>query len=301
MSYTLIIGDRSYSSWSLRGWLMFDVFGIGVKTQQARLYTDELATMLAPFAPARTAPTLVCEDGTVVFESLAIAEELASRHPEAGIWPASPRARAAARVLASEMHAGFSALRSHCPMNLRTSYTNCAPSEAVLADLARLQTIWDWGRQQSGSTVSGSVGPWLCGDYSAADVFFAPVAARIAGYNLPVGDAARAYVAAHLAHPSFRRWRAMGLADGADQEFYRRDYPTRPWPGPQVLAAKAVSDADFAANPAILNAACPYSGKAVTHALEMGGRRYGFCNAFCRDKTFSDPEAWPKFMEIYQS
>ncbi len=301
MSYTLIIGDRSYSSWSLRGWLLFDAFGIGVKTQQARLYTDGLATTLAPYAPARTAPTLLCEDGTVVFESLAIAEELASRHEGAGIWPAAPRARATARVLASEMHAGFTALRSHCPMNLRASYTDCAPTAAVLADLARLQTIWDWARQQSGSTVSGASGPWLCGDYSAADVFFAPVAARIAGYNFPGGGAARAYVAAHLAHPSFRRWRAMGLVDGAHQEFYRRDYPQRPWPGPQVLAASAVPDADFAANPATVNAACPYSGKAISHALELGGQRYGFCNAFCRDKTVADPEAWLKFMEIYQS
>lgn len=296
MSYTLIIGDRSYSSWSLRGWLLFDAFKIAVTSRKARLYTDELATMLAPYAPARTAPTLVCDDGTIIFESLAIAEELASRHPDAGIWPAASRARATARVLASEMHAGFSALRSHCPMNLRASYTDCAPSEAVLADLARLQTLWNWGRQQSGSS-----GPWLCGDYSAADVFFAPVAARIAGYNLPVGDGARAYIAAHLAHPPFRRWRAMGLVDGADQAFYRRSYPARPWPGPQVLAATAVSDADFAANPATINAVCPYSGKAISHALELDGRRYGFCNAFCRDKTLSDPEAWPKFMEIYQS
>ncbi len=299
MSYTLIIGDRAYSSWSLRGWLLFDAFGLPVTTRQARLYTDELATMLAPYSPARTAPTMVCDDGTVVFESLALAEELASRHPSAGIWPGAPRARATARVLASEMHAGFTALRSYCPMNLRVSYQDCAPTDAVLADLERLQTIWDWGRQQS-----GSVGPWLCGDYSAADVFFAPVAARIAGYNLPVGEAARAYVAALLSHTSFRRWRAMGLVDGADQEFYRRDYPTRPWPGPQVLAASRVSDSDFAANPATVNPTCPYSGKPVTHALEMGGKRYGFCNAFCRDKTAADPEAWPKFMallKIYQS
>jgi glutathione S-transferase len=296
MAYTLIIGDRSYSSWSLRGWLLFDAFGIAVKTQKARLYTDELAKMLAPYAPARTAPTMVCEDGTVIFESLAIAEELASRHPDAGIWPANPRARATARVLASEMHAGFSALRSHCPMNLRASYTDCAPSVAVLADLARLDQIWAWARAQS-----GSAGPWLCGDYSAADVFFAPVAARIAGYNLPVSAAAQGYVAAHLAHPSFRQWRAMGHADGADQEFYRRDYPARPWPGPQALTAVAVPDAEFAANPSTVNATCPYSGKEITHALDLGGRRYGFCNAFCRDKTAADPEAWPKFVKIYQS
>lgn len=296
MSYTLIIGDRSYSSWSLRGWLLFDAFGIAVKTRFARLYSDELPQMLAPYAPARTAPTMICDDGTVVFESLAIAEELASRHPDARIWPQDARARATARVLASEMHAGFTALRSHCAMNLRVSYTDCAPTDAVLADLARLQAIWAWARVQSGAQ-----GPWLCGEYSAADVFFAPVAARIAGHNLPVSTAAQDYVAAHLAHPSFRRWRAMGHVDGADQEYYRRDYPTRPWPGPAPLQAVAVPDADFAANPACVNAVCPYSGGAITHALDMGGRRYGFCNPFCRDKTAADPEAWPKFMEIYQS
>jgi glutathione S-transferase len=296
MPYTLIIGDRSYSSWSLRGWLLFDAFGIAAKVQLARLYSDALPNMLRPYAPARTAPTMLCDDGTVVFESLAMAEELASRHPEAGIWPTSLRARATARVLASEMHAGFGALRSHCPMNLRVSYTDCAPTAEVLADLARLQDIWAWARN-----VTGAKGPWLCGDYSAADVFFAPVAARIAGYNLPVGTAAADYVAAHLAHPSFCRWRAMGLVDGADQPIYDRDYPRRPWPGPAPLPARALSDAEFTANPQTVNAVCPYSGDKITHALELGGARYGFCNAFCMEKTASDPAAWPKFMDIYQS
>ena len=174
-------------------------------------------------------------DGAVVPETIAIAEELATRHPEAGLWPSDPKARATARVLAAEMHAGFTALRSHCPMNLRVSYTDCAPPDEVLADLKRLEVIWDWARQQTGSQV------WLCGDYSAADVFFAPVASRIATYNLPVSARAMDYVAAHLAHPSFRRWRAMGLVDGADQDFYRRDYPRRDWPGPRPLTANAVA------------------------------------------------------------
>ena len=290
MTYDLVIGDRGYSSWSLRGWLLFDAFGIPVRTLTARLYTDELPNLLKDFHPAKTAPTMRTPDGVVVPESLAIAEELASRHPEAGIWPADPKARAVARVLAAEMHAGFSALRNYCPMNLRVSYADCAPPPEVLADLARLQVIWDWARAQT-----GAAGDWLCGAYSAADVFFAPVAARIAGYNLPVGPAAQAYVAAHLAHPSFRRWRAMGLIDGADQEFYRRDYPQRPWPGPTPLPARAVDGTQAE------NTACPYSGKPVTHVLQLAGRRFGFCNAFCRDKTVADPEAWPKFMALYQS
>ena len=285
--YDLVIGDRAYSSWSLRGWLLFDAFGIPVTLHRARLYTDELPTLLRQFPPARTAPTMRTPAGTVVPESLAIAEELASRHPEAGLWPADPEHRAVARALAAEMHAGFGALRSHCPMNLRVSYTDCAPPEAVLADLARLEVIWDWAR-----TTTRATGPWLCGAYSAADVFFAPVATRIASYNLPVSPAAQGYVAAHLAHPSFRRWRAMGLVDGPDQEFYRRDYPRRPWPGPAPLPARAVEGT------AAENAACPYSGKPVTHVLDLQGRRFGFCNAFCRDKTAADPEAWPAFMAL---
>ncbi len=287
MTYDLAIGDRAYSSWSLRGWLLFDAFGLPVRVQHARLYTDDLPRLLEGFFPARTVPVMRTAEGTVVAESLAIAEELASRHPEAGLWPKDPAARAVARMLAAEMHAGFTALRSHCPMNLRISYTGCDPTDAVLADLARLETIWSWARRETGAQ-----GPWLCGAYSAADAFFAPVAGRIAGYNLPVGAEAAACVAAHLAHPSFRRWRAMGFADGADQEFYRRDYPRRPWPGPAPLAARAVDS-----GPAV-NAACPYSGKPVTHFLETGGRIYGFCNAFCRDKTVADPEAWPKFVAL---
>ena len=188
------------------------------------------------------------------------------------------------------MHAGFTALRSHCPMNLRVSYTDCQPPEDVLQDLARLETLWSWARNTTKSTT-----PWLCGAYSAADAFFAPVASRIATYNLPVGAQAMLYVNAHLAHPSFRRWRAMSLVDGADQDFYRRGYPRRDWPGPVPLPARAIPGSDSG------NAACPYSGKPVTHSLEIHGRRFGFCNAFCRDKTAADPEAWPAFMALYHS
>lgn len=290
MTYDLVIGDRAYSSWSLRGWLFFDAFGLPVKLHRARLYTDELPTLLKQFFPGKTAPTMRTPDGVVVPETIAIAEELASRHPEAGLWPADPKARAIARVLAAEMHAGFTALRSYCPMNLRVSYTDCAPPAEVLADLARLDVIWNWARSETNSQT-----PWLCGTYSAADAMFAPVATRIATYNLPVSAAAMAYVQAHLSHPSFRRWRAMGMVDGADQDFYRRDYPRRDWPGPKPLPARAVDGTTAE------NTACPYSGDPVTHVLELDGRRFGFCNAFCRDKTVADPEAWPQFMAIYRS
>lgn len=290
MTYDLVIGDRAYSSWSLRGWLLFDAFDIPVRTLSARLYTDELAAVLRDFFPARTAPTMRTPDGAIVPETIAIAEELASRHPDAGIWPTDPHARATARVVAAEMHAGFTALRSHCPMNLRVSYTDCQPPPEVLADLRRLETLWSWARKTTNSTT-----PWLCGAYSAADAFFAPVATRIATYNLAVNADAMLYVNAHLAHPSFRRWRAMGQVDGADQDFYRRDYPRRDWPGPVPLPGTTVDCADT------VNATCPYSSQPVTHALQIYGRRFGFCNAFCRDKTLADAEAWPKFMDLYHS
>ncbi len=225
MTYHLCIADRAYSSWSLRGWLMFAAFGLEAEETLATLYTDDFARTLTHFAPARTVPALRLPEGVVIADSLAITEELASRHPDAGHWPRHPAARAIARALAAEMHSGFSALRSHCPMNLRLSYQDCAPPQAVLDDLERLQTLWAWARAET-----GSAGPWLCGAYCAADAFFAPVAARIAGYNLPVGDGAAAYVRAHLAHPAFVAWRARALAEGPDQAPYRRDWPQRPWP-----------------------------------------------------------------------
>lgn len=287
MTYDLLIGDRSYSSWSLRGWLLFDSFGLPVNLRRVRLYDQAFATALADFAPARTVPAMRTPAGTVVADSLAIAEELASRHPGAGLWPCEPEARAAARALAAEMHAGFAALRSHCPMNLRVSYSDCAPPGAVRADLARIELIWAAAR-----AAHGGAGPWLCGGWSVADVFFAPVAARIAGYNLPVGAEAAAYVAAHLAHPSFRRWRAMGLAEGPAQPIYARGWPERPWPGPSPRTTRPVADGPSE------NPLCPYSGRPVSDFLETEGRVFGFCNAFCRDKTVADPDAWPAFLAL---
>jgi len=288
MTHTLYIGDPAYSSWSLRGWLLFERFGVKRETVWVDFHAASVAEQLAEIAPARTVPAVVTDDGAVIGESLAIAEELASRFPSAGIWPDDPKARATARALAAEMHAGFTALRADCPMALRVAYEGFEPSEEVMADLARLEVIWDHARQACGGD-----GPWLCGPYSAADAFFAPVAARIATYGLPVSEAATEYVAAHLADPAFRRWRAMGFAKGDALPWYAKDLPTRDWPGPTVLEAEAVAE-----GPAE-NATCPYSGKPVTHFMQAGGRTWGFCNAFSRDKTVPDPLAWPKFAALY--
>ena len=289
MTYELAIGDRSYSSWSLRGWLFFEKFGIPVKIRTCVLYTDEVQRLLADFAPARLVPAVRTPEGEVIGESIAILETLAERHPGAGLWPEDAAARIMARYMVAEMHAGFGALRGDCAMNLLKSYVDSAPSDAVLADLARIDLIWARARDRFGTD-----GPWLFGCYTAADAFFAPVATRIATYNLPVSAIARAYVAAHLADPSFRRWRAMGQAENLVQPSYYKPFAERPWPGPAPLPA------EIAEGPSV-NAACPYSGKPVTHFLRLDGRVWGFCNAFCRDKTLHDPEAWPKFMELLRS
>ena len=282
MSWTLAIGERCYSSWSLRGWLLFDAFGIAAKTVTAPMYSPGFAHTLRGFAPARTVPAARLGD-VVVWDSLAIAEELASRHPEAGHWPADPGPRAAARSMAAEMHSGFAALRDHCAMNLRSAYREVPVPEAVRADLDRIEALW--------SQADG----WLFGAYSAADAFFAPIAMRIAGHDLSVGPTARAYVDRHLAHPSLRRWRAMGCAVDPVLAPYDREWPRAPWPGPAPLPARAVDGGTAE------NALCPYSGRPVRFLLEMAGRRWGFCNATCRDKTVNDPEAWPAFMAMVRA
>ncbi len=285
MSYELIIGDYAYSSWSLRGWLLLERFGLGFRTTVLDFSGRDVAHQLRNYRPARTVPTLITPEGAIVSDSLAIAEELASRHPGAGHWPADPLRRATARTLAAEMHAGFTALRAGCPMATRVAYADFEPSDAIRADLSRIEELWTHARAMAGE------GPWLFGAYTAADAFYAPVAARIATYGLPVGAAAQAYVDAHLADPAFRRFRAMGLVQGADLPWYAKDNARRPWPGPAPRPASAAEGPSE-------NAACPYSGKPVTHFLTMDGRTFGFCNAFCRDKTMADPEAWPAFMAI---
>ena len=289
MTYDLLIGDRSYSSWSLRGWLLFAAFDIPVRVTLARMYDPDFAAKLDGFAPARTVPVARDAGGAVWHDSLAIAEGLAERHPEAGHWPAESRARALARSMAAEMHSGFTALRGACPMNLRVGWDGFRADDAVRADLARVEALWSLARGMAGE------GPWLFGAYSAADAMFAPVAMRIAGYDLPVGDAARAYVATHLAHPPLRRWRAMGEAADRTLDVYDTGLPATRFPMPEPLPAQAVEQ-----GPSV-NATCPYSGEPVTHFLEAGGRVWGFCNAFCRDKTLADPEAWPAFMAVYHS
>ncbi|MBP7243001.1 glutathione S-transferase [Amaricoccus sp.] len=226
MTYLLAIGERAYSSWSLRGWLAFAAFGVEVETVLAPMDDPRFAETLAGFAPARTVPALRIEGVGVIWDTLAIAETLVERHPEVAFWPADPARRGLARALAAEMHSGFAALRGACPMDLRCAYAGFEAGAAVRADLARIETLWATGRAAAGE------GPWLLGAYSLADVFHAPVAARIAAYGLPVGAAARDYVAAHLAHPAFLAWRAEALRDPRRLPTAGAGHAELPWPGP---------------------------------------------------------------------
>ncbi|MGY3438964.1 MULTISPECIES: glutathione S-transferase [unclassified Marinovum] len=285
MTDILHIGDYAYSSWSLRGWLLFRRFGRDCRVRLLDFHDDASVALQLQRPPAKTVPTAGLENGDLVWDSLALAEELASRHPELGLWPSDPALRATARSLTAEMHAGFGELRSFCPMNLRLAYTDVPVSAALAEDLARLEEIWAYSLAKSG-------GPWLCGEYSAADAFFAPVAARLAGYGLPISDAAAKYVAQHLSDPAFRRFRAMGLVKGATLQRYAKEFAVVDWPGPVPEPAARVET-----GPSV-NDTCPYSGDPVTDFLEFRGKVWGFCNPFCRDKTCVDPTAWPQFIAM---
>ncbi len=227
MTYDIYLGDQTFSSWSLRGWLMLEKFGLPYRAHMVGLYSGTMADDLAPLAPARLVPTLRTPEGLVVGESLTIGETLAERHPQAGLWPADPAQRATARWLCAEMVSGFSALRGDCPMQLLRVYQGFAPSDAVKTDLARIETLWDHARAISGA----QSGP-LFGTYSLADVFYTPVAARIIGFDLPVSAASRAYCLDLLSDPAVRAWRAEGLKTRYDPEPYAQDLAATDWPVP---------------------------------------------------------------------
>lgn len=224
MTYSLFIGDQLFSSWSLRGWLMLEKFGIPYDLHMVGLYSGTMADDLAPLAPARLVPALQLPDGTVVGETMAIAETLAERHPDAGLWPDDPAARATARWLCAEMATSFQPLRDDCPMQLAYVFEGFAPSDSVRNDLSRIETLW------AHAAAFKTEGDWLFGRYSLADIFYAPVVARITGYNLPVSDNARHYCRQARDDPAFLRWREEGVKVTYDPFPYSLDLPTRPWP-----------------------------------------------------------------------
>ncbi|WP_298859746.1 glutathione S-transferase [uncultured Sulfitobacter sp.] len=224
MTYELFIGDRTFSSWSLRGWLMLHKFNLPYREHLVGLYGGTMAEDMAALAPARLVPAMRTPEGDVVGESIAMAETLAERHPDIAMWPNDPAARIRARWLSAEMVGGFDALRGDCSMQLAHVDADFAPSDAVKSDLTRIETLWAFAREKAAD------GPWLFGAYSLADAFYAPVCARIVGYNLPVSDTARAYCKTTLTDPAFQHWRAEGLRETYDPFPYppvgRRD----PWP-----------------------------------------------------------------------
>ena len=225
MTYDLFIGDHTFSSWSLRGWLMLEKFNLPYRTHLVGLYKGTMADDLAPLAPASLVPVLRTPEGTVVGETLAMAETLAERHPDAGQWPQDASARATARWLCAAMASGFGALRGACPMQLQHVNVGFAADRAVSADLARIELLWAHAR-----TEARTDGPWLFGQYSLADVFYAPVAARIVGYDLPVTETARRYCKTTINDPAFKEWRAEGLKVSYDPFPYNFGTQTRPWP-----------------------------------------------------------------------
>lgn len=204
--YQLWIANKNYSSWSLRPWVLLRGLGIPFDETLVPFVADAGMNREAfrAFSPSGKVPCL--RDGdTVVWDSLAIAEYLAERHP--GVWPADAQARAWARCAAAEMHSGFPALRSTCTMNCGVRVRIEAPDAALRADVARIAELWNEGLARFG-------GPFLAGKaFTAVDAFYAPVAFRIQSYGLQPGDAALACVQRLLDLPAMREWYAAALAE----------------------------------------------------------------------------------------
>jgi glutathione S-transferase len=204
--YTLHIANRNYSSWSLRPWLLLSELGIPFEEKLTPFQhgTSSSWTLFRTFSPTGKVPCL--QDGDItVWDSLAIAEYVAEHHP--GVWPHDAPARAWARSAAAEMHSGFDALRSHCPMNCGIRLKLHAVPAALSSNLARLQELWNEGLARFG-------GPYLAGaTFTAVDAFYAPVAFRIQSYQLDIDAATQSYVQRMLALPSMRRWYDAALKE----------------------------------------------------------------------------------------
>lgn len=201
----LIIGNTNYSSWSVRPWLVLTHFGIPFEEVLAPLSGEGWKKNLQQVSPTGRVPVLI--DGALVIpETIAIIEYLAEAHPDLAIWPSERGRRALARAAASEMHAGFSALRGSAPMNLRAHLPGRVSRDQVADDLKRIESLW-------GDLLDQHGGPYLFGGFSAADAMFAPVASRIRTYDLPVSDTGASYVEAIYALPAFQQLLAKAAAE----------------------------------------------------------------------------------------
>jgi glutathione S-transferase len=207
MALTLIIGNKNYSSWSLRPWIAMRQAGIDFTEEVIPLYQPGSRERVLKYSPAGKVPVLFDGD-MVIWESLAILEHLAERFPASGLWPREPAARAHARAISAEMHAGFAALRNHCPMNMRRPPKARALTPEVAEDVKRIEAIWADSRARFGRS-----GPFLLGGFCAADAMYAPVVSRFSSYAIPVGASARAYMQTMMGLPVWKEWAAAAAVE----------------------------------------------------------------------------------------
>lgn len=199
----LFIGNKAYSSWSLRGWLAVKQSGLAFEEIVVPLYDDDWTKRRQDdeFAPGGGKVPILWDGEIVVWDSLAIIEWLADKTDRTRFWPTDDRARAMARSIAAEMHSGFAALRQECVMNLRHRLPTPPLSEKAEADIKRIQQLWMTARARFGAD-----GPFLFGNFGAADIMFAPVVTRFATYSIPVSQAVADYMTEVLRHPWMQEW-----------------------------------------------------------------------------------------------
>ena len=202
--FTLVIGNKNYSSWSLRGWLMARAAGIEFEEIVVPLDLPDTQATIRKHSPSGRVPVLL-HRGLAVWESLAIAEYLNDIRPEAGLWPASVSARAHARSISTEMHAGFMDLREKMPMNIRASMPGKGMTTAVRADIERITSMWRDCRKRFAGAAPRDDG-FLFGAFSAADAMYAPVVTRLRTYAVPMDTDTDAYCKAVLSYPPMKEW-----------------------------------------------------------------------------------------------
>lgn len=206
-SLTLIIGNKNYSSWSLRPWVFLKQFNIPFLEKRVALFTETMRHELASYNSDFKVPVL--QDGDfLVWDSLAILEYLSENYLNGKGWPHDKRARARARSVSSEMHSSYANVRSELPMNCRKRFRNVRLTEQAQQQIDRIQSLWQQCRSEFGGN-----GQWLFGDYSIADAMFAPVALRFAGYSIALDDNAQAYVQTVLNQPAIIEWMTAGKSE----------------------------------------------------------------------------------------
>ncbi|NJN85529.1 MAG: glutathione S-transferase family protein [Leptolyngbyaceae cyanobacterium SL_7_1] len=208
---TLVIGNKNYSSWSLRAWLMLKQTGVAFEEVRIALDQPDTATRIRQYSPSGRVPVLLDGD-LVLWESIAIGEYLAEQYPEAGLLPKEKTARAIARAVSAEMHSGFLALRQQLPMDCRTRHQNWQIAPAVQQDIDRITQLWQQCRAQFRHQ-DGDDSGWLFGDLTLADAMFAPVASRFVTYGVQLDPASQAYVDTIWALPAMQDWLTAAAAE----------------------------------------------------------------------------------------